>query len=83
MTVNKLPPNKIPPNKIPKEDNLVFYGTTFWVRHDTYECILEPSRWILFKWLLRGKAKLRWQVPCDRKRKSVCLKGKLTKRSNL
>ena len=59
--------------------NKTWYGTTAWIAHETFESETPINRWIAFKILLRGTIKTRWQVPINKKRKGLYIKGKKIK----
>lgn len=56
------------------KNNKVIYGT--WKAYDTYEKTMPIDRWVAFTALLKGKIKVRYQLPHDSKRKGIYLKGK-------
>jgi len=49
--------------------------TWSWVKQDSYEHIFKVSRWIILKWLIKGKGRIVWQVPTTSKRKGLYIKG--------
>jgi hypothetical protein len=49
--------------------------TTKWLRWDSYVYTEKVNRWWLLKWLIRGKLKLRWEVPANQKDKKLWLEG--------
>jgi len=50
--------------------------TSAWYHNDTYCAEVQTSRWILFKALVRGVMSICWQVPYNKKRKGLYIKGK-------
>ena len=56
--------------------NKTVTGTATWHRYDTYEYTFPFNRWELFKWFVKGKAKIKWLVRADKKRKALILRAK-------